>query len=426
MKKIVWMLLAVLSALFTLGCGGDEVPPPREFDYGSLPFYSADAANRPYSYTDEERVRPFWLGNTMYNESVMFLSDGESASAKTLFTPLKVLAVYDWTLKKQFVEGEDYTVAEDGTLVLTENSSIPVFSDGWAYGKEIPDAYRKVDDMSVTGNNYRLFDCFDEEGNSVQLLYTEGTLIYERYVHVTYVFDPAAFDYTAVKAYAGELSGLEAKLKAGEPINMVVFGDSTSEGCSASKHWNRDPFSPFYGELVKDELERLYSSEITLTNMSVGGKTSKWAVGIDTSDNGGYNLTRLRALAPDLLVIGFGLNDAGAVPAEDFAVNINTIAEAARGANPNCQIIFLNAYPGNPYFVSHARQEAISAAYEELSYQFADAAYIDLYRLGTELLKSKHYYEISANNLNHPNDFMHRVYAMNILSAVVDYSEIER
>lgn len=135
MKKIVWMLLAVLSALFTLGCGGDEVPPPREFDYGSLPFYSADAANRPYSYTDEERVRPFWLGNTMYNESVMFLSDGESASAKTLFTPLKVLAVYDWTLKKQFVEGEDYTVAEDGTLVLTENSSIPVFSDGWAYGK---------------------------------------------------------------------------------------------------------------------------------------------------------------------------------------------------------------------------------------------------------------------------------------------------
>ena len=421
MKKLSLLLAAVL--LFAV-CACDGTPPePQGFDYGSLPFYTADADSLPYSYTEEERVRPFWLGNVMYNETAMFVEEGDTAVARTMFEPEKIIAVRDWTLTKQYEEGKDYTVAEDGTLVRTAESAIPVFQDSWAYGIDMPSGFTEVDGNNVTGNNYRLFDCMDSAGNPVKVTYTEGPLVYENYVHITYVYDPADFGYDAVKSDTGELSALTEKLEAGEDIDMAVFGDSISEGCSSSKHWGRAPQCPFYGELVKDEIERIYGVTVNMTNMSLGGKTSAWGAGTDTSNNGGYNLTKLRSLKTDFLIIGFGMNDAGVVPAEEFTVNIGAIADAARAANPDCQIVFLNSYPGNEYFVSRSRQKAIGTAYREFSYLYAGAAYVDLYDLGLKMLEHKRYYEISANNVNHPNDFMHRVYAMNILASFVDYAK---
>ena len=40
------------------------------------------------------------------------------------------------------------------------------------------------------------------------------------------------------------------------------------------------------------------------------------------------------------------------------------------------------------------------------------------------MLETKNYYEIAGNNVNHPNDFIHRVYAMNILSAMLDFENL--
>ena len=166
MKKLSLLLAVVL--LFAV-CACDGTPPePQGFDYGSLPFYTADADSLPYSYTEEERVRPFWLGNVMYNETAMFVEEGDTAVARTMFEPEKIIAVRDWTLTKQYEEGKDYTVAEDGTLVRTAESAIPVFQDSWAYGIDMPSGFTEVDGNNVTGNNYRLFDCMDSAGNPVK------------------------------------------------------------------------------------------------------------------------------------------------------------------------------------------------------------------------------------------------------------------
>lgn len=421
-KKWFTGLACVLAGCSLAGCDAGN-SSSSEFNYNELPYYTANIDDLTYSYTDEERVRPFWQGNVMYNETVMFFENGNNtAKATTMFKPLKILGVYDWSLKRQYIEGVDYTVSEDGSLVCTENSAIPTFNEDWCFGKNIPDRYEKIDTTAVIGNKYCLMPGADmSTGNAVDLIYTEGALIYERYVHVTYAYDPASFDYEKVNSYANELFGLEEKLKAGEDINMVVFGDSVSEGCSTSGHWQRDPGCPFYGGLVKNELERLYNSNITLTNMSLGGMTSKWGVGIDTSNGGGYNLTKLRELAPDFLVIGFGGNDVHSVPATDFVTNIETIVETARGVNPDCQIVFLNFYPINEYFVNRSKQEILTQTYKEFSYNYAGATFVDMYTTGIEVLKTKKHIEITANNLNHPNDFFHRIIAMNILSAIVDY-----
>lgn len=428
MKKLCIVLAALLCTTMLLaGCGGDRVQekPEEPFNYDALPFYSADAiTSASYRYTDAEMAIPYWLGNVMYNESVMFIKNEGGAKATTLFKPLKVLSVRDWTLKTEYKEGIDYEVEEDGTISVLPDSSIAVFEDGWQYGIGIPDEYEKVNDADVTGNKYRVFDCVTGEGDSIGVIYTEGQLIYSYYLNVTYVYDPAQVDYSKVKTYDNELSGLTKKLQNGEPIKMLVFGDSISEGCSASKHWGRDPSSPFYGEIVKNELERLYDANITLYNYSLGGSTSKWGCGLDTSNNGGYNPTKIRELAPDLVIIGFGMNDAGRTNADDFAANIKMIADNIRSANPESQIVFLNSYPGQEYFVNRTAQKLLRDALEDLSYEYDDATFIDMYTLGLNLFEVKKNYELTVNGVNHPNDFMHRVYAMNILCSMIDYTAL--
>ncbi|MFQ7077549.1 MAG: hypothetical protein ACLRSW_06220 [Christensenellaceae bacterium] len=49
---------------------------------------------------------------------------------------------------------------------------------------------------------------------------------------------------------------------------------------------------------------------------------------------------------------------------------------------------------------------------------------IDMQKAGKYFLETKRYCEISSSNVNHPNDFMHRVYAMNIMTAITDYKII--
>ncbi len=420
-KGILTMFLAAIM-LFS-GCARtNDTQKTETFDYGALPFYDEQATGKTYEYNDVLAARPFWLGNVMYNESVMCIKNKDGgAEATTLFKPVKVLSVRDWTLKVEYREGIDYEVLENGKISALPGGGMPQFDDNWYYGKDILAPYEKTDDLAVTGNKYHVFDCVDENGDPIGVVYTEGPLFYSNYLNVTYVYDPADFDYTVITDYSNELSGLTEKLKNKEDIKMLVFGDSTSEGCSASKHWKREPFSPFYGEMVKNELERLYGVNVNLTNWSVGGTTSKWGAGLDAANNGNHNPVKIRELAPDLMVIGFGGNDAGQISVEDYITYMHMIADNVRNANPDCQLIFVGTRPSNPYFQSKNAQLLINNALREIAYSYDDAVFIDNYTLGAEMLKVKKLYEIVNNGVNHSNDFMHRVYAMNILSRIVDY-----
>lgn len=426
LKGVLTMFLAATMAF--AGCAkSPETETPKPFDYDALPFYDAQAIQKEYEYDDVLAAQPFWLGNVMYNESVMCIKNQNGgAEATTLFKPLKVLSVRDWTLKVEYKEGVDYEVLENGKISALPGGSIPLFDDNWQYGIDIPAPYEKIDDLGVVGNKYYVFSCVTGEGNPIGVVYTEGSLFYGNVLNVTYAYDPAEFDYSVVASYSNELSGLTQKLKNKEDIKMLVFGDSISEGCSASKHWGREPNESFYGEIVKNEIERIYGVNVDFYNYSLGGSTSKWGCGLDSASNGSYNPTKIRQLAPDLIVIGFGMNDAGNVSAEDFGVNIRMIADNARQANPDCQIIFLNSYVGHEYFTSRSAHKLLHDELENLSYEYDDATFIDMYSLSLKLLETKKYYEITNNGVNHPNDFMHRVYAMNILSKIVDYKEINK
>ena len=104
MKRLLIVALSVLMALgvfLVSGCGGEPEPPSKE----DLPFYqedpvydfsveearTLDPSSGQYVWSDElvSMLNPFWLGNVVYNETVMLVDDGESISGKLLFTPKK-------------------------------------------------------------------------------------------------------------------------------------------------------------------------------------------------------------------------------------------------------------------------------------------------------------------------------------------------
>lgn len=414
-KKIAIALAVAAFLLCFVGCSGDRKPSDgdttEEFDATELPFYEEDTNNLTYTYTEEQRIRPYWLGNVIYNEQLMVVEKDGKTEGHLLYDALRVVSVRDWTLEKEYTEGVDYVV-EGNTITLPEGSSIPVFKDEWSRGENVPAEYPEGN----AGTGYQMIG----EGNSV--MYTETGLIYKNYIHVTYVYDPAQVDRTKVTEYSESLYGLSEKIAGKEKIKMLVFGDSISEGHSSSELWNHAPYSPPYAKLVKAGLEIYGGVEVEYTNISVGGKDSEWAASEE-------QLAAVAAASPDFLIIAFGTNDTlDSLEGNSYKSNISAIISTAKSVNSECQILLVAPFPSNELVKSAYCHELICQNLQEIVAQtdYLDVAYVSMYEGCLDMLKTKNYYEIAGNNANHPNDFIHRYYAMNILSALIDFDKTDK
>ena len=76
---------------------------------------------------------PFWRTETMYNESVLMKSrNGEPASARLLFTPVKIHSVRNAALTIEYTEGKDWEF-KDGRLRLLKESEAVFLTDKQLY-----------------------------------------------------------------------------------------------------------------------------------------------------------------------------------------------------------------------------------------------------------------------------------------------------
>ena len=406
-KKLSLLFGLLFVFCFFAGCNnttpgggnGDDAFDPTE-----LPYYMEDTSNLTYSYSEEERLRPYWMGNVIYNEQLMVVEKDGVVEGHLLYNPIRIVSVRDWTLQTEYVEGVDYVV-NGNTITLPEGSSIPVFKDEWSRGINVPEEYPEGN----AGTGYQMF----ADG----VIYTETGLIWKNYIHVTYVYDPADVDRTKVKTYGDELYGLSQKIANKESINMVVFGDSISEGNSSSGTWNHEPYCPPYAELVKTGLEIYCGVVVNLTNISKGGEASTWAAQEE-------QLSRLASLAPDFLIVAFGTNDVYSdLVGNGYKNNIEAIVSTAKNANSECQIILVAPFPSNEAAKTARAHELMCEKLQEIVSEtsYLDVCYVSMYEGVLDMLGTKNYYEVAANNVNHPNDFIHRFYAMNILCAIFDF-----
>ncbi len=417
MRKILATALtfATVFAALCCGCGttggkaSDKTSEPEScYDVSEKYPYYTDEKKAEYKFGFNEQITPYFLGNVIYNETVLLVDDGNTISGKLQYKPLKILSVRDYTWEKEF-SSDKYTV-NGNVISITKDSGLPYLTADNVSGKQLPEGYRMVADMSDFTD--LLTDCMQMG----PVVYTESPLFYGNQIQVSYVYDVK--DLTEEDFATYETSGmpkLKAKLAAGEKVKIAITGDSVAAGCSSSQYFNHEPFFPSWANLLKPALESKYSSEVTVINKAVGGRTAGW----------GCENKQMKALAeekPDLLMVHFGINDLGAnESAETYKYYMETIVMKMQSMSPDTEILIIDALSAAPNVYSYDKFDEYWAAMEELKTSYDDVYTLDMFSMNKTMLKVKKYEDVTANGINHVNDFSTRLYIMNIMSALAEY-----
>ena len=344
-------------------------------------------------YTLEAYMQPVWQGDIVYNETLMFIedADGNIPPAPLLYTPAEVLSVRSFDLATEYTPDVDYIV-ENGCIVLTENSRIY----HWRYLDYYPTAAIPGRTFEKTGGGFIAFG--------------EGDTFFKTQVAVTY-------------KHAGRWSGpvpgnngtrlqkTLQKLKNGEALTIVYYGDSITTGANSSNA--QAPYAPIWTQLVTKTLAAEYiNPNINEVNTAVGGTNAEW---------GAKNAkTLVAAYRPDLVVIAFGMNDARTSNAK-YAYNIGRIICAARKVNKDAEFILVSPMQPNKEVKGfYGNQKQFECVLKQFECFDSGIAVAPVWSMHTTILESKRYYDMTGNNVNHPNDFLARVYAQTVAALLTE------
>jgi len=338
-------------------------------------------------------LQPFWQGQLMDREPALFAvaPGAESATARLLFVPTRIIRVTSGDGRTSYDEGKDYLwTSGSDILTLTPNSRIPFKT--WAELHPPMGAPQSLGE--ATDGTSSIF--FAEGGEVLQGLQ----------VAVTYRHDSIWSGY-APHSSAMYLKQTIAKLKARKAIKLVVLGDSISEGACASGTFGGPPYQFPYAGLVAEGLRTKYEDKVILKNLSVGGTSSNWGVSM---------ASQVAAKDPDLVILAFGMNDAsGRESPAVYDRNIGEMMVAIRRKRPDVDFILVATMMDNPEWASS--DTSLYPQYRDALMRLSGpgVAVADLTSMWADLLKIKKFVDLTGNGVNHPNDFAHRVYAEVIL-----------
>lgn len=342
-------------------------------------------------------TQPYWSGNIVYNESVMVLADkdGNIQDIPLLYHADEIISVRKFHLASEYKAGRDYELV-DGKLHIPSGSAIT------------PVAYSTYYPSAASANTYPLNSAY----GSGYLYFSEGSKLHTMQIAVTYRHSDK---YTGtVPAYKGkQLPKTTAKLKNGQKLNILVYGDSISTGANSSGAVNVAPNAPAWYDMFVSVLKEKYkSSSISMVNTSVGGMTSEWGAA-NANERAGDK-------RPDLCIIGFGMNDGTAkIPAADFKKNIQTIMEAVTKKNPDCEFVLIStSLPNKEAYIFYGNQKEYLPVLKSL--EKTGTVVADMTTYHEDLLAKKRFCDMTGNNINHPNDFLARAYAQLMCRTMIE------
>ncbi len=321
---------------------------------------------------------PFWNSNLMKEETVAFI-EGDM-SANLLFAPAKILSVTSYDYTKKYVEDKDFTISGN-KITLTDNTTIPFWKKEVLYGEK--------------SNSEEVFLPVKDK-----FLFFSSHIPNDYQIRVTYEHT-SKWNKFIPQCKSENLPITMSKLKNRQELKIGFFGDSITEGYGSSKKENIAPFNKPYTEIFMDMLQNKFNSKVTCENVALAGMNSVW----------GSEHTDRFTIVPDLAIIAFGMNDG--CEKEEFISLMQTILNKMREKNKDMEFIFISAMTSNPEVESwlwHKNE------FEKALYDFADknkgivispmnSMSLSLYEQG------KKFIDINSNNINHPNDFLHKIYA---------------
>jgi lysophospholipase L1-like esterase len=353
-----------------------------------------------------------WEGDMVFEEPLCFLqlSNDVIISGELLYVPSKILKITSADGSCTYEEGKDYTV-NGKKLLRTVNSKIPVL---------LKDTYC----IPYTGDKDTEWLRMEDREYYVRIF----PEVYQYQVLVTYQHEEIweGFIPENVTTLLPRTVGM---LSEKEHVNLVFYGDSITAGWEASgcdenvinmstlkefhNFIHRPPYLPAWASLVTNAIMEHYGyKDITKINRGAGGSTTAW---------GNANAAGLvNPHKPDLVVLGFGMNNAQEEP-EEYEAEILGIISTIRGQNPDCEFLLVSPMIPNSEIQVYINNKL--AKHQEVLLKLqksmrgvgvapVNSVFHELSRYG------KHYLDISGNCINHPNDFSVRIYAQTILSAL--------
>jgi len=267
-------------------------------------------------------------------------------------------------------EGADYLVDHaQGTVARTPGSRIPDYSTHCLYG---------LDDFDHTK--------FADYGN-----------------HRWFVW--ADYETANGKPWAEpndqreHLVAVRAKLEAGGPFRIASYGDSITAGGEASEARYR--FQERFARYLQTRFPR---AVVAVEDASISGYASQQ--GVDWFDD---YLGKVEK--PDLVLVGFGMNDhnIGTAEPETLKRNLVLIAGMIRERKA-AEVILFSAFPPNDHWHYGTHRMALFADATKRAAAEVGCAYVDVYGTWEMVLKRKDQSSLLGNNINHPNDFGHWLY----------------
>ena len=390
-------------------------------------------------------MQNIFSGDTVYYESVMFVDKGET---KALLFPIdEIICVERYDGRKTYTEGVDYTVV-DGKLHIPETSSINVITSAEYYDYRGP-------------NGQMVFENYD--GMPVPVYWGEGSTMTQWQIRVTYKHS-TTWEGFSQETYARKFEGLINKLMAGEDVTFIFYGDSITCGANSSwyvglatadwenpkKAFYQWSYSMLFTQALADmfgytinfidcsalspgmikEVPEAYvggtNGTITYINTSVGGWTSK--NGVDNFDL--HIKPYIEQYGCDLLGVAFGMNDATVAPATT-ANNVKTIYQKAMDLDDDFYgLVISTMVPNNictnGWYGNQYKQEAkLEEVVAYLNENGVGAGLARVTSVSLAMLDVIDFRDYTGNNINHPNDFMGRVYAQTCLQAFIGYENMK-
>jgi len=345
----------------------------------------------------KELLIPVWDTDIVYDESIMMLRDKNGvAEAPLLFEAEEIISVTNAAKTEEYAEGKDW-IFKDNKIVLTENSPIYCFANEEYFPAE-----------SEPGKTFPIPD-----GN---IVFSEGSFFIFKQIAVTYKCKKGQWQGVKPQLADKLLTKSFKKLRNGVPFRMVLFGDSISFGANASKLLNVPPFQPNFGEMFYEAVAERYGKQVSFFNTSRGGMDAVWAINTIDDNLNYYN--------PDLAIIGYGMNDFRTEP-KVFEEQIREVIKLTREKNPDCEFILIATSLPNPLLTAEAcpinsNQKYFLSSLKNIEADTEGVAVADITSMHSYLMTKKRYFDMTSNNVNHPNDFFYRLHAQYLCGMMVD------
>jgi acyl-CoA thioesterase-1 len=335
---------------------------------------------------------PFWRSRRIFGESLFFIREipADLPRAKLLLPPAGEVQLVSASREIEYTSPGDYLIEPaTGIVTLPAGSRIPFMDRALLY----PAIGQEHCMSHLRGND------------QVGLYFGEGHLFHDRQVEATYDHATPWNGFVPV-SQLDVLPATAAKLKTGKPLKICLIGDSISSGCNASAVSRVPPRMPPYPELWTEEIRQRAECAVELKNFAVSGTGMKYGISV-----AGVVMDE----TPDLVVIAYGMNDAGFITVEEFVTHTTRLLELIRQRGDGTEIILTASMLGNPEWTYSPVEKFLIFRDALASFRGPGVALADLTQLWADLLKVKSYQDLTGNGVNHPNDFGHRIHAQLLL-----------